>query len=400
MRTGQDDVAVTAHSSPARADDPYFKWPRISEHAIQLVTEMLRKGITSFDLATFEAFEAEVGRLFGVDHVLCCNNGTSACYSAFRALGVGPGSSIIAPAITHWASVLPAVQCGARVAFADVQPDTCHLDPDSVRRLIDSTTRAVVVTHMFGEVLGLDELRSICDTHGLALVEDVSHAHGATFRGRPAGSFGDVSFCSFQAAKLVSGGEGGALLTNRPDLYYRAMELGHPRRLQRAPAGWKNLAGVGRGFKFRPSPLLVALAHDSVRNLREQNSTRKRACEQLRAQLIECGEFAGLGRPADGRVYFRLELLLARAEESFRDRLVDSLTARGIRAHRLVGFLPGHPSLDGHTDPAAGNWPVARDVMRRVFFLEAFTAYSEEVVTNYGRAIVETVRKLRQVSCE
>jgi dTDP-4-amino-4,6-dideoxygalactose transaminase len=381
----------------ARTDETYFKWPRISEQAIGRVVEMLRAGTTSFDLPTYEALEADVGRLFGVRHALCCNNGTAASYSAFRALGLGPGDTVIAPAITHWASVLPAVQCGARVALADVQPDTCHIDPASVRSLIDSTTRAVVVTHMFGEPLGLDELRALCDAHGLALVEDVSHAHGASFQGRPVGSFGDVSFCSFQGAKLVSAGEGGALLTNRQDLYYRAMEVGHPRRLQEAPREWQALAGVGRGFKFRPSALLAALAHDSLRLLAEQNAVRRRACDQLRAILAASTGFSRLDRAPAGRVYFRCELLLAPDKGDLRDRLVDGLAAQGIRAHRLVGYLPGHPSLDGHS-AHAGPWPAAQDVMRRIFFLEAFTAYSAPLIDRYGRTILKTLRELSRGS--
>ena len=375
-------------------DDSYFLWPRISEHAIADVVAMLRAGVTSYDLGRLDAFESDVARLFGVCHALCCNNGTAASFSAFRALGIGPGDTVIAPAIAHWASVLPAVQCGSRLSFADVMPDTCHVDPRSVRRLIGSTTKAVVVTHMFGEPLELDHLRTICDEHGLALIEDVSHAHGATFEGRPVGRFGDVSFCSFQGSKLVSAGEGGALLTSRDDLYYRAMELGHPRRLAHAPPEWQSLAGVGRGFKFLPSALLVALAHDSLLNLEQQNIERRRACEKLRTILAASPELVGVNRPPAGRVYFRCEMFLARANPDVRDRLVRMLVRRGIRAHRFVGYLPDHPSFKEHVNPGA--WPVAQDIMRRVFFIEAFTAYSAPLVERYGRVILQTLDDVKR----
>lgn len=377
-----------------KSDGDFFRWPRVSDSAVARVVEMLRAGVTSLDLPTFEAFESDVARLFGVRHALCCNNGTSASFSAYRALGIGPGDTVIAPAITHWASVLPAVQCGAHIAFADTLPNSCHLDPESARRLIDATTRAVVVTHMFGEPLALDELRALCDAHGVALIEDASHAHGATFHGRPVGSFGDVSYCSFQCAKLVSAGEGGALLTNDTELYHRALSLGHPRRLSQAPPPWQDLADIGRGFKFRPSALLVALAHDSLKHLDEQNDIRQRACGALRAALAASSELAGLDRDSAGRVYYCCEIYLRRSGD--RDRIVEALRARDVRAYHFVDFMPGHVSLAGrerHTGP----WPVAEDVMRRVFCLEAFTAYSSPLVERYASTIAETISALETV---
>lgn len=370
------------------SDQDHFRWPRVSDAVVNRIVGMLRAGMTSIDLPTFEAFEADVARLFGVRHALCCNNGTAASFSAYRALGIGPGDTVIAPALTHWASVLPAVQCGAHIAFADTLPNSCHLDPEAVRRLIDATTRAVVVTHMFGEALAVDELRALCDAHGLALVEDVSHAHGATFQGRPVGSFGDVSFCSFQGQKLVSGGEGGALLTNSAELYHRALALGHPRRLAHAPAPWRDPADIGRGFKFRPSSLLVALAHDSLRNLDEQNSIRRRACAALRAALAESAEFVALERDSAGRVYYCCELYLRRQGE--RDRLVDALRARQVRAYHFVDFMPGHAALSGR-ERQSGPWPIARDAMSRVFCIEAFTAYSRSLVERYAQTIMDTI---------
>jgi perosamine synthetase len=346
----------------------------------------------SFDARATEAFESDVARLFGVRHALACNNGTAAAFSAFKALGIGPGDTIIGPAITHWASVLPAAQCGAQLALADVLPGTCHIDPASVLRLIDRHTRAVVVTHMFGQARELAELRRLCDIHHVALVEDVSHAHGATFDGKPVGSFGDVSFCSFQAAKLVSAGEGGALLTNRDDIWTAALELGHPRRLHQARATSRPLVGVGRGFKFQPSAILVALAHGSLRDLHAQNQVRRNACGLLRAFLAESGLFTDLEPAPTGRVYFRCELHLSDdgALAGCRDDVVRRLRAAGVRADHVFGYLPGHPALLDSMRPGA--WPQALSVMRNVFCLEPFTVFSPAAVRRHAARILDAVR--------
>jgi perosamine synthetase len=366
-------------------DEKFFLWPDIDEATIDIANRLMHEGRISFDLETFENFEAALRPLFGVRFALCCNNGTAACFSALKALGISSGDTVIVPAIAHWASVLPAVQCGARVALADVQPDSCRADPASVERLIDETTRAVVVVHTLGDPVQLDVFRQLCDRHRLALIEDVSHAHGAAWRGQPVGSFGDISFCSFQTNKLVCGGEGGAVLTNRADLYYRAMEIGHPRRLMRAPAEWKKLAGVGRGFKFRPSALLIAIAHGSLRRLPAQLAVRKRACEEFRDLLSDSPFLTVLDRRSEGGVYYCMGLLLRKSSESLRDSVIAGLRARGLPADRLWMYMPGTPSLE---EAACGSetCPAAEDVIRRLICIRAFTRYDPEVVQRCAQA--------------
>jgi len=376
-------------------DEKIFLWPDIDEATVAVVNRMMHEGRISFDLETFENFEAALRPLFGVRFALCCNNGTAACFSAMKALGISSGDTVIAPAIAHWASVLPAVQCGARVALADVQPDSCRADPESVERLIDETTRAIVVVHTLGDPVQLDAFRRLCDRHRLALIEDVSHAHGATWQGKPVGSFGDISFCSFQSNKLVCGGEGGAVLTNRADLYYRAMEVGHPRRLMRAPDEWKTLAGVGRGFKFRPSALLIAIAHGSLRRLTTQLAVRKRACEEFSDLLSGSPFLSMLDRRPEGSVHYCSGLLLRESSEPLRDRVIAGLRAKGLPADRLWMYMPGTPSLE---EAAGGSrkWPAAEDVIRRLICIRAFTRYDPDVVRRCAQDVLETVRQAHE----
>jgi perosamine synthetase len=375
----------------ATDDNDYLRWPRVSAAAEQRVVELLRAGHISAHAETQELFEADLARLCGVCHALCCTNGTAASYLAMRALGVGPGDTVVAAALGHWASVLPATQCGARVVLADVAAGTCLLDPAAVEPLVDGSTRAVVVTHLHGAPAPVAELRALCDRLGLALVEDISHAHGATCQGRPVGSFGDLAFTSFQAAKLIAGGEGGALLTDRDELFYRAMEIGHPRYLLQAPPEWRRFAGTGWGFKFQPSALLVALAHESLKELDVQNAVRRQACEHFRHILLDAGAFVEQALPDPGRVYYRCELSLpVGTPPRTRDALLGALRAGGVRVDGLHSYLPDLPALAGSL-PEGSAWPAATDAAARTLLFDPFTAYDPDFVERYAARVLEIV---------
>jgi dTDP-4-amino-4,6-dideoxygalactose transaminase len=244
----------------------------------------------------------------------------------------------------------------------------------------------------------VDEFRAICDEHQLALIEDVSHAPSASCQGQPVGSFGDFSFCSFQARKLIAGGEGGVLLTDDSDLYYRVMELGHPRRLFRAPEQWRELAGVGRGFKFRPSPILIALASDSLQQLPAQVAIRRRACGRLRKRLESTGIFEHLDEAGEDRVFYCCELVLStKFSAPMRDQAVHALQSIGLPVDYLYAFLPDHPAVTPHLNPG-GQWPESRNVLQRILLMHAYTAYSEDVIDRHASIISELLSELQNAS--
>lgn len=180
-----------------------FRWPVITEETIAKIADLLRSGRIHRNPELTEGFESDLCRFFRVEHALLVCNGTAAAFSAYHALGLGSGDEIIAPAFTHWATVVPATLLGCRAAFADVEPDSFGLSMESTERLITPKTRAVVVSHMYGNPADVARLRALCDRHGLFLIEDLSHAPGALVNGAPVGSFGDAAFFSMQATKTV-----------------------------------------------------------------------------------------------------------------------------------------------------------------------------------------------------
>src|SRR5439155_1690387 len=161
-------------------------------------------------------FEQAFARLCERRHALVMNSGTAALHSAYFAAGVGPGTEVIVPSYTFFASAAPILQCGGTPVFCDVDERTLTADPDDVARRITARTRAICVVHLWGNPAPMDRFAALARRHGLALIEDCSHAHGATYQGRPVGSWGDVGCFSLQGQKAVSGGEAGIAVRYDP----------------------------------------------------------------------------------------------------------------------------------------------------------------------------------------
>ncbi|MFL6335040.1 MAG: DegT/DnrJ/EryC1/StrS family aminotransferase [Pyrinomonadaceae bacterium] len=205
-----------------------FDWPLMGEEDEAAVIELLRKPNFA-DWESVDSLEKEFGRWLGVRHALTYNSGTSAIEAAMFASGVGPGTEVIVPSLTHWASALPAFRLGATVAFADISALTLNIDPASVERLLTDDTRAIVVVHQHGRPCDMSALVALTRSHSVALIEDASQALGSIYKGQKVGTFGDVAAISLNG-KAIAAGEGGILVTNDRALFERAVSWGHDHR--------------------------------------------------------------------------------------------------------------------------------------------------------------------------
>ena len=172
------------------------------------------------------AFESEWAQRLGVPRVVGCGNGMDAIELGLRALGIGAGDEVITTPITAFASVLAVLRAGAIPVLADIDSETAMLDPDSVRRCIGPRTRAILLVHLYGQLGALDRLASLAEESGIHLIEDCAQAHGASSKGRYAGSFGAFAAWSFYPTKnLGAVGDGGALSTRSADLADKVQAL-------------------------------------------------------------------------------------------------------------------------------------------------------------------------------
>ena len=261
-----------------------LRWPLIDKQDEDAVLDVLRSGNLSLHpiVEEFEnQYKERTGRRFALTH----NNGTSAILAGLHALGIQPFDEVIVPSATWWSSVMPVLHCGGVPVFAELERDCLGLDPEDIQRKITDKTKAIVVVHLFGMPSKIDELIAIAKKHDLKILEDASHAHGATYKGSPIGSFGDVSIFSMQGNKLCPSGEGGILLCDDEEMWETAVRLGHYERLLNLESDNKYFAATGFGFKFRMAPMAAALAVSQLARMDERNARRNENCIYVSKKL-------------------------------------------------------------------------------------------------------------------
>jgi dTDP-4-amino-4,6-dideoxygalactose transaminase len=244
-----------------------FAWPIITEADEQAVLAMLRRGGDMSHTDETKKLEKEFSAYLGVKYSLGCCNGTAALLDAMFAVGIGQGDEIICPSMTYWASSLPVFQLRGTVVFADILPDTLCIDPSDIEHRITSRTKAIVAVHYGGYPCEMDEIVAIAENHGIKVIEDVSHAHGALCKGRMTGGIGHVAAMSCMSGKSLAAGEAGFLCTNDRYLYERAIAFGHYARHDELtfPDLVENKGYPLGGVKHRLNQLSSALARTQLR---------------------------------------------------------------------------------------------------------------------------------------
>lgn len=347
--------APRAVTAPPSSAGPLL-WPWWSQDALNAVRRLLEEG----DMAAAgqghplidacEQLAADV--LAPGRHVMLCDSGTAALETGYAALRLPPGSEVLIPATSFRATATAMLPQGLVPVLCDTDPATGGIDLDDAACRITKRTAALTVTHLFGRPVPADLLRRFCDQHHLALVEDCSHAHGATWRGRPVGISADVAIFSCGTWKMCSGGKAGLLATPERAVWERAHVLAQPKH--RALARVRDnrlraLAQSGAGHNRRATPVAAVLVADHLRRLAHTVATkneRQEAVEELLARhlpaLVPLPDPAGRTAGALYKLHWRL------TDGHPPHEVVTALRAAGVRA-----WLPAQPlhQLPLFTDP-------------------------------------------------
>lgn len=263
----------------------HYAKPSITEKEIAYVNDAIRNGWGEKCYEYIYKFENLFREYLGSEFAIATSSCTGALHIAFSAMGIGSGDEVIVPDITWVASVVPITYLGAKPVFVDIRPDSWCIDPVKVKKAITPKTKAILAVHLYGNLAEMDELLEIAKENNLFLIEDAAEALGSEYKGKKAGSIGDIGVFSFHGTKTVTTGEGGMLVTNNPDLYKKSHILwDHGRSPETKKSFWADQIG----FKYKISNLQAALGfaqmeriEDLICKKREQFYFYKKAFSDL-----------------------------------------------------------------------------------------------------------------------
>jgi dTDP-4-amino-4,6-dideoxygalactose transaminase len=353
--------------------------PDIGPEEIAAVTDVLQSGMIAQGKRVRELEDAWA-EFVGVRHAIATGNGTLALMAIFAGIGLEPGDEVITVSHTFAATANAILSTGANPVFVDIEPDTYLIDAKKIERAITPRTRAICPVHLFGLVADMDMIRAIADRHGLIVVEDACQAHGATFRGRMAGSFGHGAF-SLYATKNMTTAEGGFVTTN-DDAFADWLRL-YRNQGMRARYQFEML-----GYNFRMTDLAAALGLAQFAKL-PRNTTRRQAIATRYDEAF--GELPiGLPITPDGRthVFHQYTLDVGGA----RDAIVEDLREAGVGAD-IYYPIPVHRQSYIMERGLHADLPVTDAAASRTLALPMFPGLTDGEQDQVIAAVRETVRR-------
>jgi perosamine synthetase len=277
-------------------------------------------------------FETALGERFESKNAVCVNSGTSALFLAARVLNIGPGDEVLVSSYTNMATIFPILQFGATPVPIDVEFDSWNMCPIDLRKCVTQKTKAIFVVHIFGLPAKMDEIMKVAKDFNLPVVEDCAEAHGATIDSKIVGTFGDLACYSFYSNKLVSSGEGGAILTNNSDY---AQKL---RDLRNLSFGEHNkFIHKADGYNFRMTNFQAGIGLAQLRKLDKTIKKKKRIAKEYTRVFKNIKQIQLPIEPAGySNVYWMYKILLETPELALKIR--SQLLEKGIETR--PGFIP------------------------------------------------------------
>jgi len=241
--------------------------PVLGKEEISAVSKVIRSGAITQGKLT-EEFERGFASFIGTKHGIACSSGTSALQVGLEAVGIKPGDEVITTPFTFIATANAIVYNRAKPVFADVDEKTFNIDAGSIKSKITRKTKAVMVVHLYGQACDMKPIKELCSDKGLLLIEDAAQAHGAEYKSRKAGSFGDLSTFSFYATKNMTCGEGGIILTDNDAAAQKSRIIINQGQMGR-------YEHVMVGYNYRMTDMQAAMGICQFRKLKSMNAKRE-----------------------------------------------------------------------------------------------------------------------------
>ena len=380
--------------NPTRKEMLAYGHQVIEDDDVQAVSRVLRSDwlTTGPEVANFEE---EFAEFVGAPHAVAVTSGTAALHAAAFAAALGPDDEAIVTALTFVATANCVRYQGATVRFADIRPDTLSIDPAAVEKLITPRTRAIITVDYGGQPSDLAELLELARRHNLVLIEDASHAVGATYRGQRVGSLADLTTFSLHPVKQMTTGEGGFVVTKDPDLAARAKAFRNhgitTDARERANAGSWAYQMVDLGFNYRLSDFQCALGRSQLKKLPVWIERRHEIANRYTNAFSDLTAISTPSilpdRDSAWHLYpICLNLPRLRVDRS---RFFAAMRAEniGVNVHYIP--VPWHPYYQ-ELGYGKGHWPVTEQVYERLISLPLWAGMTDLDVDN----VISAVRKV------
>jgi len=309
--------------------------PDIGKDEIQAVTETMKSGWVTQGKKV-EEFEQSFAQYCGVKHGVAVNTGTAALHIALAALDIKEGDEVITTPLSCVATTNPILYLNAKPVFADVDPLTLNIDPTLIEKRITHRTRAMLPVHLFGHPVDLDPLMEVAEKHGLYVVEDAAESHGAKYKDKTVGSFGDVSCFSFYADKHITTIEGGMALTNDS-------ELADKMRLLRSFGMHKDKKFFHPilGYNYKMPDINASIGLVQLQKLDNYIAKRRKNAVYLNKKLSDLNLKLPCEEKYAYNVYYVYHILADK--ESRKEKMVTKLENHGIETRPLLSLIPAQP---------------------------------------------------------
>ncbi|AGB15625.1 putative PLP-dependent enzyme possibly involved in cell wall biogenesis [Halovivax ruber XH-70] len=351
--------------------------PDVGREELDLVESVFESGMLA-DGPEVRRFETEFAELCDSTHAVATSNGTTALHTAMVALGLGPGDTVLTTPFSFVASANAIRLAGATPIFADIDPETYTLDPDSVRSVLaDRDVDAILAVHLYGLPAKIDELATIADEHDITLIEDAAQAHGASYNGRPVGTFGDAACFSFYPTKNMTTGEGGIIVTDLEEVAEQAATfINHGRS--------DTYAHDQLGHNFRMTSVAAAIGRAQLEKLAEFTDRRRQNAAELTEALSDSAVVTPVEPSGTKHVYHQYTI---RYED--RDGLQDHLDDVGVGTGVYYPTcIHNQPVYDAVTHSA----PVAEKAASEVLSLPVHPGLSADDLSTISDAVLDYVR--------
>ena len=359
--------------------------PTLGEEETNNVKEALQSGWISSKGPYIHEFEEEFAKFIGVKHGISTSNGTTALHLALTSLGIGLGDNVIVPDFTFISPVNSILYNGTTPRLVDSNPVHWNLEPNKIEEQIDKNTKAIVVVHLYGYPADLDPILKIAKDHDLFVIEDCAESHGALYKNKMVGSFGDISCFSFYGNKIITTGEGGMCLTNNKDLADK-MEMLRDHGMKPESRYWHSEVG----FNYRMTNLQAAIGVAQIKRISKLIENRNKIAKLYDEGLKDIDNIILQPKlPWAKNVLWLYSILIENNSKGIsRDSLAEELLKNGIDNRRF--FYPAHVMPPYKKFAEGRAFPVSEMLSKTGMNLPSSANLTDEEVVY----ITETVRKL------